>query len=88
MPTSAWSRLRACRQSSAGPNRGPAASLPRRMTSCRSTSTRIRPPNVVLRRFYYPLWRLDPPLPVMATDPLQLVAFPRHPATTPFACSA
>ena len=33
------------------------------------------PTDVVLRRFYYPLWRLDPPLPVMATDPLQLVAF-------------
>ena len=33
------------------------------------------PTDVVLRRFYYPLWRLDPPLPVTATDPLQLVAF-------------
>lgn len=33
------------------------------------------PTEVVLRRFYYPLWRLDPPLPVVATDPLQLVAF-------------
>ena len=44
MPTSAWSSSRACRRSSAGPSRGPAASLPRRMTSCRSTSTRIRPP--------------------------------------------
>jgi hypothetical protein len=30
---------------------------------------------VVLRRFYYPLWRLDPLLPVAATDPLRLVAF-------------
>jgi hypothetical protein len=33
------------------------------------------PTEVVLRRFYYPLWRLDPPLPAVATDPLQLVAF-------------
>jgi hypothetical protein len=33
------------------------------------------PTKVVLRRFYYPLWRLDPLLPVVATDPLRLVAF-------------
>jgi hypothetical protein len=37
------------------------------------------PTEVVLRRFHYPLWRLDPPLPVMATDPLQLVAFTAPP---------
>jgi hypothetical protein len=33
------------------------------------------PTEVILRRFYYPLWRLDPLLPVAATDPLRLVAF-------------
>ncbi|MBN9488103.1 MAG: hypothetical protein J0H44_12790 [Alphaproteobacteria bacterium] len=33
------------------------------------------PTKIVLRRFYYPLWRLDPILPVIATDPLRLVSF-------------
>jgi hypothetical protein len=33
------------------------------------------PTSVVLRRFAYPYWRLDPPLPVGATDPLRLVTF-------------
>jgi hypothetical protein len=33
------------------------------------------PTAVVLRRFYYPFWRLDPALPVVATDPLRLVSF-------------
>ena len=37
------------------------------------------PVEVVLRRFYYPLWRLDPFLPVVATDPLQLVTFTAPP---------
>ena len=47
------------------------------------------PTDVVLRRFYYPLWRLDPPLPVTATDPLQLVAFTApSEREAPFACSA
>jgi hypothetical protein len=30
---------------------------------------------VVLRRFYFPVWRLDPTLPLMATDPLRLMSF-------------
>jgi hypothetical protein len=33
------------------------------------------PTEIVLRRFYYPFWRLDPMLPVVATDPLRLVSF-------------
>ena len=33
------------------------------------------PTTVVLRRFYYPFWRSDPALPIVATDPLQLVSF-------------
>jgi hypothetical protein len=33
------------------------------------------PTTVVLRRFYYPFWRLEPPLPVVATQPFQLVSF-------------
>lgn len=33
------------------------------------------PTTVVLRRFYYPFWRLEPALPVVATQPLQLVSF-------------
>jgi hypothetical protein len=33
------------------------------------------PTTVVLRRFYYPFWRLDPALPIAATDPLRLVTF-------------
>jgi hypothetical protein len=33
------------------------------------------PTAVVLRRFYYPLWRLEPALPLLATDPLRLVSF-------------
>ena len=33
------------------------------------------PTEVVLRRFFYPLWRLDPFLPVVATDPLRLVTY-------------
>jgi len=33
------------------------------------------PTEIVLRRFYYPFWRLDPALPVFATDPLRLVSF-------------
>jgi hypothetical protein len=34
-----------------------------------------QPTAVVVRRFAYPFWRLAPPLPVGATEPLQLVAF-------------
>jgi hypothetical protein len=30
---------------------------------------------VTLRRFAYPYWRLDPALPLAATEPLQLVSF-------------
>ncbi len=30
---------------------------------------------VILRRFAYPYWRLDPALPITATDPLRLVTF-------------
>ena len=33
------------------------------------------PTTVVLRRFYYPFWRSDPAVPIVATDPLQLVSF-------------
>jgi hypothetical protein len=33
------------------------------------------PVEVVLRRFYYPLWRLEPFLPVTATTPFRLVTF-------------
>ena len=33
------------------------------------------PTAVVLRRFYFPVWRLDPTLPLMATDPLRLMSF-------------
>jgi hypothetical protein len=33
------------------------------------------PTAVVLRRFAYPFWRLEPALPVAATDPLRLVSF-------------
>jgi hypothetical protein len=33
------------------------------------------PVDVVIRRFAYPFWRLDPPLPIVATDPLRLVSF-------------
>jgi hypothetical protein len=33
------------------------------------------PTAVVLRRFFFPFWRLDPMLPVAATDPLRLVSF-------------
>jgi hypothetical protein len=33
------------------------------------------PTAVVLRRFFFPFWRLDPALPVVATDPLRLVSF-------------
>jgi hypothetical protein len=40
--------------------------------------------DVVLRRFYYPLWRLEPPLPMAATDPLQLVAFTAPPGRHSF----
>lgn len=39
---------------------------------------------VVLRRFYYPLWRLDPPLPVTATDPLRQVTFAAPPGRHTF----
>ncbi len=34
---------------------------------------------VVLRRFYFPAWRLEPALPVRAVDPLRLVAFTAPP---------
>lgn len=53
--------------------------------TCRAAATKFdelqidvdadTPTEVVLRRFYYPLWSLDPPLPVVATDPLRLVVF-------------
>lgn len=33
------------------------------------------PTTVLLRRFFFPAWRLDPPLPLHAVDPLRLVAF-------------
>jgi hypothetical protein len=33
------------------------------------------PTAVVLRRFFFPFWRLDPALPLAATDPLRLVSF-------------
>ncbi len=33
------------------------------------------PTAIVLRRFFFPFWRLDPALPVMATDQLRLVSF-------------
>jgi hypothetical protein len=33
------------------------------------------PTAVVLRRFSFPFWRLDPALPIVATDPLRLVSF-------------
>jgi len=33
------------------------------------------PVDVVVRRFAYPFWRLDPPLPIVASDPLKLVSF-------------
>jgi hypothetical protein len=33
------------------------------------------PATVVLRRFFFPAWRLDPALPIVATDPLRLVSF-------------
>ncbi|MBX9946752.1 MAG: hypothetical protein K2Y40_21935 [Reyranella sp.] len=33
------------------------------------------PTTVVLRRFLFPYWRLDPALPLVATEPLQLVSF-------------
>lgn len=33
------------------------------------------PTTVTLRRFYFPAWRLEPPLPLHAVDPLRLVAF-------------
>ncbi len=42
------------------------------------------PTEVILRRFYYPLWRLDPPLHVLATDPLRLVAFTAPPGRHAF----
>ncbi len=34
-----------------------------------------QPTAVTLRRFAFPYWRLDPELPLAATDPLQLVSF-------------
>ena len=33
------------------------------------------PTTVVLRRFHYPMWRLEPELPLVATEPLRLVSF-------------
>jgi hypothetical protein len=33
------------------------------------------PATVVLRRFFFPAWRLDPPRPIGAADPLRLVSF-------------
>jgi hypothetical protein len=33
------------------------------------------PATVVLRRFFFPAWRLDPALPIGAADPLKLVSF-------------
>jgi hypothetical protein len=33
------------------------------------------PTTVVLRRFFFPAWRLDPAQPLVATDPLRLVSF-------------
>jgi hypothetical protein len=37
------------------------------------------PTTVVVRRFFFPYWQLDPSLPIVATDPLRLVSF-RSPA--------
>ncbi|MFI5000491.1 MAG: hypothetical protein ACHQK9_11490 [Reyranellales bacterium] len=37
------------------------------------------PTVVVLRRFFFPFWRLDPALPVAAIDPLRLVSFAAPP---------
>ncbi|HSI01819.1 MAG TPA: hypothetical protein VLA02_14535, partial [Reyranella sp.] len=34
----------------------------------------VSPTTVVIRRFAYPFWRTEPPLPIVATQPLQLVA--------------
>lgn len=34
-----------------------------------------QPTRVVLRRFYFPAWGLDQPLPIVPTDPLRLVSF-------------
>lgn len=52
---------------------------------CRATETQFGglsievesdvPTTVVLRRFYFPAWRLDPDLPLAPTDPLQLLSF-------------
>ena len=33
------------------------------------------PTNVVVRRFFYPFWQIDPALPLRATVPLRLVSF-------------
>jgi hypothetical protein len=33
------------------------------------------PTTVVVRRFYYPFWRLSPALPIAATEQLRLVSF-------------
>jgi len=33
------------------------------------------PAAVVIRRFAYPYWQLEPPLPIVASDPLRLVSF-------------
>lgn len=37
------------------------------------------PTAIVLRRFFFPFWRLDPELPVAASNPLQLVSFTAPP---------
>jgi hypothetical protein len=37
------------------------------------------PTDVVLRRFYFPFWRLDPALPVAASNPFRLVSFTAPP---------
>ena len=38
-----------------------------------------RPTTVVLRRFFYPFWRLDPPQAIVPTEPLKLVSFEAAP---------
>jgi hypothetical protein len=41
-----------------------------------------KPVTVVLRRFYFPTWHLDPPLPLSATEPLRLLTFTAPPGRT------
>jgi hypothetical protein len=41
-----------------------------------------RPTTVVVRRFFFPAWRLDPALPIAASEPLRLVSFTVPPGQT------